>query len=219
MSALKVFVGCPMRRFDALECHRDLMRWLDSKHETRVRLELTYGVDIARSNLITDAKEWGADILLMVDSDVIIETPIHETLSMVRQDFSRGYSMIISPSISSTRQIMVWAPEGEEGYDAPSDIPFDSPTPVDWAALGFCAIRGEDLGKLKALAFQNFVNAPPRPLYCTYSATEGEDRSLCRNLRASTGRLIGVDGRIWTSHMKLAAYKSWRGENGAVRQS
>ena len=219
---MKVYIGTPIRRFDCVEPHRDVLKWargMSAKHEVEYGLSCTYGVDSARSQLIEDAKAWGAERMLMIDSDVVPRTPWAEVFSYASQAFSRGYAAVLSPTLSSSNQILVWAPEGDRPYGSPLDIPTNAIFPISWGGLGFVVIDGAVLPRLKVLREQRFVNGPPAKLYCVYeSGGDGEDLSLCRNIRQSTGLKIGGDCRIKTGHQKLSERPSWSEEvKDAVR--
>jgi hypothetical protein len=216
---MKILIGVPARRFDNLEQIRDLLRWAWGleKHDVRFFIECCYGVDAARSRIIETAKMWGAELLLMVDSDCQIRLQPKDVLSVINQAWSRGFGMLISPTISVDGQIMVWAPKHQTAFGHPLDIPVGQAFEISWGALGFCAMKGDALVKLKALKTQNFLNGPPQPLYTLYNGGEGgqdgEDKVLCDNFRDSTGLKVGADTRLWVDHYKLFGRPSWRGKD------
>lgn len=207
---MKILIGWPIRRFDCVEQVRDTLHWawgLEGKHEIRYFMDCTYGVDMARSRIIYEARKWGADLLIMVDSDAVPKTLARECLSFAAQAFSRGFCALVAPTVSSDDKIMLWAPADRPPFQTLADIPRGQAFPIDWGALGLVFIRGEALAVLKPLAEQPFLNGPTPdwtlPLYCLYTPKEGEDRSLCHNLAASTGRKVGADTRLVVEHFKL----------------
>ena len=215
---MKILLGVPSRRTDDVERIRDLMLWawgLD-KHEVRFLLDSTYGVDVARSRIIEEAKRWGAGLLIMVDTDCAIRISPHSTLSILSQAWSRGFGMLVSPTVSSQGKIMVMAPKHQTPFGKPSDIPLDGAFEIAWGALGFAAIRGEAIEKLKPIGESKYLNADPSPLYCRYEVGgDGEDKSLCENL-ASTGYKVGADVRLYVDHYKYMPIPSYRGPVHAV---
>lgn len=213
----KVLIGIPMRRIDDVECIREIVRWAsedDDRHYIRFCISTPYGIDYARSQLIEAAMRWGADDLIMVDSDITPAVPFGPALSYAHQAFSRGYGMVISPTISSDAKLLVQPPEGH--YTTPRDI-HDGLSEIGWGGLGLAYFDGGILHQLAVLGYQLAVNGPEggEPLYCTYSGKEGEDMTLCRNVRDSTGRKVGVDTRIATDHWKLKRQRSWPGTETA----
>ena len=215
---MKVFICTPVRRFDHTEPHRDLLRWAwgtEEKHAVRWAMDTTYGIDAARSRLIKEARDWGAELLIMVDSDVIPVVSWRDAFSVFSQAFSRGYAAVLSPTVSSTNEIIAWAAPGKPAFRSPTDIP-PGLSEVSWGGLGFLGIDGDALSRLKVLKEQGSLQGARFPLYCLYTPGEdGEDRSLCENLRESTGKKIGVDTRLVTDHLKLSGRRSWQGA-GAV---
>src|SRR5208282_3653859 len=212
---MKIAISTPIRRYDSTEEHKGLLQWswgIEEKHTVRWDLDTTYGVDCSRSRLLKRAMAWGPDVLLMIDSDVVPRLHWRETLSVISQAFSRGFGLVISPTISITGQILVWAPKHQTPYGNPLDIPVGNAFEIGWGGLGFAAFKGNVLSKLKVLKTQTFVNGPPEPLYCIYtSGGSGEDHSLCDNFRDSTGLKVGADTRLLTDHFKLFGRPSWRG--------
>jgi hypothetical protein len=212
---MKIMLGMPIRRFDCTEQVRDLFFWshgMEAKHEVRFYMDTSYGIDVARSRLIEFAKQWGAELLLMVDSDCQIRIAWKDVLSIINQAWARNYGLLISPTISINGSIMVWNAKDKPPFSRPTDIPVGQAFEIDWAALGFAAFRGEALFKLKVLKEAKFLNAPNHPLYCEYiQGGDGEDKSLCENFAASTGYKVGCDTRLFVDHLKLFGRPSWRG--------
>ena len=214
---MKIAICTPIRRYDSVEEHKLTLQWahgLEEKHQVRWDMDTTYGVDCGRSRLLNRAIKWAPDLVLMVDSDVVPKTPWRETLSIISQAWSRGFGLLVCPTISVSGQILVWAPKHQTPYGKPTDIPIGSAFEIGWGALGFAAFKGDVLNKLKVLKSQTFVNGPPEPLYCIYtSGGSGEDHSLCDNFRDSTGLKVGADTRLLADHFKLFGRPSWRGPN------
>jgi hypothetical protein len=212
---MKIMIGIPARRFDNLEQIADNLKWswgMEEKHDLRWYIDRVYGVDAARSRIIEEAKRWGAELLLMIDTDIQVRLEWRQVLSVISQAFSRGYGLVISPTISVDGQIMVWAPLHQTPFGTPKDVPVGSAFEIAWGALGFAAFKGEALHKLKVLGNQTFVNGPPAPLYCLYTpGGSGEDHSLCDNFRENTGLKIAADTRLMVDHYKLLGRPSWRG--------
>lgn len=208
---MKLYLGIPSTKFGLVETIDRILEWAQATtHDLHIKLQTGYGVDRARSVLIDKAKSWGADLLLMIDSDIVPQTTIGECLSYVGQAFARGYGAILSPTLSSTRNIMAW--RLGTPFESPRDVPTDSLFEVDWAAMGFCALKREAIDGLKVLGQQTFVNGPPQNLYCLYDREGGEDRSLLRNVRENAGFKIGCDPRIRVIHVKETGIPSWRPE-------
>ncbi len=219
---MKILIGTPIRRFDNIEPLRDLLRWawpLAEKHEVRFFLDCTYGVDVARSRILGEAKAWGAELVLMVDSDCVIRLAAREVLSVINQAWSRGFGLLISPTVSVGGKVLVWAPTYMQPYARVEDIPVGKAFEIAWGALGFAALKGDALSRLKVLKEQEFVNQDgvKEPLYCIYTTGgDGEDKSLCENFAASTGLKVGADTRLFVDHIKPTGFPSWRGPFFAV---
>jgi hypothetical protein len=227
---VKVFIGIPSRRETNVEALRYIVRWpRDSKHQVTFEIEPVYGIDAARSILIERAKEWGAELFCMADTDAVPRLTFKDTISLVRQAFSRGYAMMMSPTarfdhVTRTSSPMVFSLGDKHAFEHPfskepfvKPIPFsdynkpptDGPFEIDWGALGLAFIDGAALPKLAVLSEQHAINGPPVKLYCTYTPTVGEDASLCRNVRASTGKKVGSDARIRVDHLKMLPIPSY----------
>ena len=214
---MKILVGSPMRRVEDVECHREVLRWVwedDGKNYVRCMLATPQGADAARSQLIEEAKHWGAQVLIMVDSDITVGLPFAMALSFARQAFSRGYAMVISPTSSFNKKLLVWPKAGvfpNDTYPTPMDLP-SGLSEIGWGGLGLAYFDGEYLSKLQPVETKEDINTKRGyPMYCVQSPRMGEDCDLCRNVRESTGRKIGCDTRLATNHWKLDKRPSWPG--------
>jgi len=75
--------------------------------------------------------------------------------------------------------------------------------------MGFTAIDGAILSKLKVRHTAFYVNGPPAPLYCVASPQLTEDYDLEYNIEESSGKWIGADPRIEVEHIKHRGIPSW----------
>lgn len=210
---LKVFVGILSARINIVGPMAAQIEWASepTKHEVKIAVDETFGVDAGRSNLIERAKAWGADIAVFLDSDIIPEISLRDVLSFARQDFSRGYQMVLSPTLSISNQIMLFAPDNTP-FRSPFEIPTKDVFEIGRGALGLFVMAGAAIRALVPIKEQIFINGPKRPLYCLYTPDLGEDYSLCDNIRSSTKGKIGCDPRLKVSHLKLQPIPSWREE-------
>lgn len=216
MSARRVLMAWPCRRTENVEWVEHMLKWpWTSKADVRPCLDTKHGVDVARSRLIEIAREmththWVPEVFIMLDTDMICELPFDTVMSYVAQDFARGYGVVGSPAMSHDGQISVMAPDGAKPFLDARSIPSDDVFEVDWVNVGLSFWNVEDLLKLKPLAAAKHIDGDPTPMYCLSTPDVGEDVSLCRNFRQSTGKKVGADPRIPSLHFKWAGRPSWR---------
>lgn len=209
----KVFVGILSARYNVIDPIAKLIDWAQEgdPDNVRVAVDATFGVDAGRSSLIDAAKSWGADIGVFFDSDVVPEISRKDLVSFCQQDFSRGYDMVVSPTLSISRQIMLFHPDNTP-FKTPFHIPADETFPVGRCALGLFVITRKAMDSLKPLAEQLFINGPNKPLYCIYKHDLSEDFSLCDNVQ-NCGNKIACDPRLRVAHLKFHGIPSWRKES------
>lgn len=207
---MRIFVGVLSARINIVGPLAKLIEWAQDagKHTVHVAVDETFGVDAGRSSLIERAKKWGCDIAFFFDSDVIPEESLQAFLSIIKQAFSRGYDMVVSPTLSIDKQILLFDKDNKP-FGSPRAIPTSELFEVGRAGLGFFALSRKAIDSLKPLSEAIFINGPKKPLYCIYTVTLGEDYSLCDNVRAC-GNKIGCEPRLRVQHLKLQGIPSWR---------
>lgn len=205
----KFYIGIPCTRLIKAGPISAILRWAqESKHEVCVDLDdQSASIAWARSTLVGRARDFAADWLIMVDSDIIPETPLNEIASYLAQAKSRGYGAVISPTLSIHGAVLT-TPLGEK-WKSVDDIP-TTLFEIDGGAGGLMAISLDAMNKLKVLDWVDTPEGVSYPLYCAMSPNESEDYSLCRNVRASSGLRVGADPRIHVNHLKEYGVPSWR---------
>jgi hypothetical protein len=202
---MRVLLGVPCARVMRSQFVADLWDWVDgSKHEILVRADTTSGrIDWSRSNLIERAKKWKSDVLIQMDTDVMMGTPLRETLSFIQQDFSRGFDVVCGPTIGVNGRVMIkYMPNVTKDTPVSGKSAFE----VEACAFGFVAFSQKLVQTIKPAGFITDISGVVYPLYTHYSTDTTEDWVMCRRVREQ-GMRVCVDPRIVVGHVKEVILK------------
>ena len=198
---------------------RWFVRWVSEYEPTRltvnVGIEKEPNIADSRSIAIREAKRHKPEFAVQVDTDVIVENTLEDTVRLLLDDRHRGYGIVTSPGRSAEGKLEVmWDVAGHNASGT-------SPWTVDHSWGGFLSFwRGVYLGMEPVGYYTSIANAktdaycmfvPYHP--CPHCGKEiegmGEDVSLIRQAQKAGG-IECADPRIRTTHLKIAGIKSFR---------
>jgi hypothetical protein len=197
---MRILLGVPCARVIRSQFVADLYDWIaDSKHEIQLRADTTSGrIDWSRSNIMERAKKMRADVCIQMDADVMMGTPMRETLSYIQQDFSRGFDAVCGPTIGVNGRVMIkYMPDVDQNGPVSGKSAFE----VEACAYGFVAFSRKLIETLKPAGFITDISGVVYPLYTHYSTDTTEDWIMCRRIREQ-GMKVCVDPRIVVGHVK-----------------
>ena len=152
-------------------------------------------VDLNRSALINMAIKGGYD-LCMFDSDVILGTGMKQVKEILDEDFKeKSIGMVIAPTVGVGGTLLAEAPPQKDS------IKWE----VNYAGLGFCAIKLEVMQKLPVISQYNALGGEAVPMRVVYATNTSEDIVLVQAIR-NLGYKVLVDSRIKAIHIQSSAY-------------
>lgn len=159
-------------------------------------LNKTYSITVARNSMVEDAIKAGADYIMWIDDDIIVENM--EVLQAVRLLFHTGAE--ISSGLYRAKQVTgfnfcAWIKTGQVG-ESVSYAPVSKWTEganwlsVDAVGHGFCLVKADVYNRMKG------------PWYVWNTKAENsEDFSFCRRAKEELGLEIKVATDIHLSHL------------------
>jgi hypothetical protein len=212
---MRILLGIPCARVVRSQFFLDLLNWTyDSKHNIRHIVNNSSGrIDWSRSQLIDAAVKGGFDLHIQMDTDVCPMIPLQSVLSYINQDFSRGYDMVIGPTVGVNGRVMNnYGPDFHPPENFGSTC-FD----VHAGAFGFVAMSPRLMKKV--------TESPPASsiidigdnkhnIYMIYREGTTEDFDFCYRVR-DLGFRVGVDPRIEMGHAKEVLLRpDWKRHTG-----
>jgi len=186
-------------------------------------------LSMARSAAIGMAKDKEAN-LVMVDADTAPDQNLRNVLSVLAEDFARGFGAVLSPAVSESGAVGVVSPKKNEkgeylSFDDLAVIP-EGLFEIGAGTGGFIAVSKECLRrweKVGTFLWKGDSAHAPRelPMFYRWEETAGqsEDYAMLQHVREKVGMRIGADTRLWTQHTKTFGIPSYRGRgNGPGRQ-
>ena len=176
------------------------------KYNQKARLPLytmvSNRVDLNRSYLVEEAIKGGYD-LLMIDSDVIINSEIADIKKYLDEDFKDNkVGMVVAPTIGASGILLANSPDNKK-----------SETWVTkHAGLGFACIRKEVLNKLPVISEYHALGSIVQ-MRIVYATNTSEDIMLSQRI-TELGYKILVDSRIKVLHIQpeyLSFPENWNG--------
>lgn len=172
------------------------------KARLRTEIMVSNRVDVNRSYLIEMALKGGYD-LLMIDSDVVIQTEIEQIKAYLDADFKdKTIGMVVAPTVAQSGMVLTDMPENTKNET--------------WltrnAGLGFVCIRNEVMQKLPVISQYNGLGSTIN-MRVVYATNTSEDIMLCHKLEEMNYKIL-VDSRIKVMHIQsenLTYPESWNG--------
>jgi len=213
---MRVLIGVPCARVVRSQFFLDVLNWTDeSKHRIRILPNNSAGrIDWSRSQLIDAALAWNADLHLQIDTDVNPMIPLQTAMSFINQDFSRGFDMVIGPTVGVNGRVM-----NNYGPNFKPPENFASSCFEIWAgAFGFVAMSPRLIKKVTSSPpASNIVDIGDKkhPIYMIYREGTTEDFDFCTRVR-EMGFKVGCDPRLEMGHAKEVMLRpDWKRHTGA----
>ena len=142
MTGLRILIAIPVgwtissdfvKRITAFSSHE--------KHNVSIFYELSATrLDFSLSKIIALAKRFNPDVTLRFDADCLPAQELGDVVSLVRQDFSRGFGLVFSPTRHVNGSIMMRPREDSPSNDLPDP---DACSEAFYGALGYSAMSPE----------------------------------------------------------------------------
>ena len=197
---MKLMLGVPVGKLSVSVFCQHLFNFV-MKSRIPLQIQSSNRVDLNRSAIMDTALKGGYDVL-MIDSDVIINTDINTIKAYLDEDFKdRKVGAVVAPTVGVGGMLIAPAPPNK-------DLKVWE---VDYAGMGFVVISNEVLQKLPVIAQYTSIGGQEVPMRVVYATNTSEDVMLCQAIK-QLGFKILVDSRIKVTHLQTEALsypESW----------
>ena len=213
---MRILAGIPCARVVRSQFFLDYLNWVgESKHVVKHLVNNSAGrIDWSRSQLIDAAGEGKFDLHIQIDTDVSPMLPFQTAISFINQDISRGFDLVIGPTVGTNGRVMNnYGPNFK-----PPDNFGSNCFEIHAGAFGFVAMSPRLIEKVRASPPASTlidIGDKKHALYMIYREGTTEDFDFCYRVR-DMGFKVGCDPRLQMGHAKEVLLRpDWKRHTGA----